>query len=70
MQRVRLLNASNFRIQSTGDSELNSPKEVNKHSLYLAIYMNYAIFDGRQGYASTTRSPVDESILRLLLRYV
>jgi hypothetical protein len=44
---------------------------VNKYSLYLEIYMNYATFDeGVQGCTSTMRSPVDENIPTLSLRRV
>jgi hypothetical protein len=44
---------------------------VNKYSLYLEIYMNYATFDeGGQGCASTMCSPVDKNIPTLSLRRV
>ena len=44
---------------------------MNKYSLYLEIYMNYATFDeGGKGCASTMRSPVDENIPTLSLRRV
>jgi hypothetical protein len=44
---------------------------VNKYSLYLEIYMNYATFDvSDQGCASIMRSPVDEDIPTLSLRRV
>jgi hypothetical protein len=68
-QRVRLSDASYVRIQSSGNTKSSSPKDVNKHSLYLEIYRNYATFGLRkQCYVGTMRSPVDKSISTLLLR--
>jgi hypothetical protein len=71
MQKEGSSDASNCQDSVHWKGGLSRPEGVNKYSLYLEIYMNYATFDERgQGWTSITRSPVDENIPTLSLRRV